>query len=150
MFDDEGKLFLMYGLKIIGSTTGLLPLPCARYDAITLRLYSAGLPYFKITSYSKNALIVFEKSVNCELPIVLKYSPLLIEPDLPSISIIRLNKYWKFLNNAFESAGDTPIGTAICGPKSMFDTGLQKFKNSFSNLSKTLLSKTENISSIFE
>ena len=42
------------------------------------------------------------------------------------------------------------MGVATCKPKSMFETGLQKFKNSFSNLSKILLSKTENISSILE
>ena len=117
---------------------------------MTLLLYSAGLPYFKITSYSKKDFIVFENIVNWFSPIVLKYSSVVTDSPLPSISIKFLNKYWKFLNNAFGSTGETPIGTTICGPKSILAIGLQKFKNSSSNLSKILLLKTENISSILE
>ena len=96
-----------------------------------------------------NDLIVFEKPINCFSPRSLKYSELVNE--IGALTDIKLlNKYWKFLNTALLSTGDSLIGTTTCGPKSISTTGLEKFKNSCSNWSNILLSNTEKISSILE
>ena len=96
-----------------------------------------------------NDLIVFEKPTNCLFPRVLKYSELVKDTGVLT-DIKPLNKYWKFLKTALLSIGDWLIGTTTCGPKSISETGLEKFKNSCSNWSNILLSNTENISSILE
>jgi hypothetical protein len=61
----DGNVLLTYKLKGIGSTIALFPPLEAKNESTILRLYFAGLPYFKITSYSKNDLNVFENETNC-------------------------------------------------------------------------------------